>query len=363
MCSFRVSVKLRVLVIALLLAVMGTGLAETLLVTSDLHLTADRAAHEPALDALRAVDCDAALVLGDSTNNAHDEEHAYVLEFLQSLTRTAFVVPGNHDLAARFLQADFASLYRAYGWDASFSRDAASASYAVMTAGGTCLLMLDTNAVNSFGNVAALGGIDETTCAWITETLSALPEGTPVVACGHHPILPENRYTPTPGAEMLAETLRNGGVRLYLCGHDHGFAAVNVDGLQQITVGQPHAYPGWAGKLDVSQEGFHWQVFSLYAEDDPYWQRTAANSEKMARDIAVSMLKDTIYEGNEAAIQWFVTAFDGISTSSLTEEYCQQLLADPAADIWRRIETRTVVKRWLFGVLENCPQSAIDIWI
>lgn len=341
--------KKAVLMLALLLCALAR--AETFLVTSDLHLTEDRAAHRATLAALRAAarQADAVLLLGDSTNNAHDGEHACVLEFLAALDRPAYVIPGNHDITLAL--SDFIDLYADYGWNGAFSRDEASASCAVMTAKGTCLLLLDTN--DRPGYVAPLGGISQATVDWAARTLAALPAGTPVVACGHHPILPEERELRTPGADGLAGALKD--VKLYLCGHDHGFAAVAAGGLQQITVGQPQAWPGWAGLLTVAADGLHWQVIELY--DVPTRQTMQDQARELARGMARGTLAGTVHEGDEEAVQWFAEAFDRLMTSRLTEEGCREMLKSPAARKWREVETRTVVKKWIFGILENCPQD------
>ena len=341
--------KRMVLILALLLCALAR--AETFLVTSDLHLTEDRDAHRATLAALRAAarHADAVLLLGDSTNNAHDGEHAAVLEFLASLDCPAYILPGNHDITLDI--SDFIELYVDYGWSRAFSRDEATASCAVMTAGGACLLLLDTN--DRPGYVAPLGGISQDTIDWTVRTLAALPEGAPVVACGHHPILPEAREQRTPGADGLAGALKD--VKLYLCGHDHGFAAVRVGGLQQITVGQPQAYPGWAGLLTVSQDGLHWQVIELY--DAPTRQAMADRARDLGRGMARGTLAGTVHEGDGEAIDWFAEALDRVMTSRLTEETCREMLTSPAARKWREIETKTVVKKWIFGLLENCPQD------
>ena len=344
------------LVLHLTLLLTGSvGVAETLLVVSDLHLTGDSAVHQATLDALRAADADAVILLGDSTNNAHAEEHAQVLAFLASLNVPAYVVPGNHDVTLDI--SDFIEMYRDYGWDQAFSRDADTASCAVMTAGGTCLLLMDTNAMP--GHVAPLGGISEATCAWVAHTLSGLPEGTPVVACGHHPILPAERWTRTPGAGDLVEAL--GGVKLYLCGHDHSFAAVKVDGLQQITVGQPQAYPGWAGTVEVTEAGIRWRVRQLY--DEAILQNMRNGMRTLAEGMARGTLVGTVHEGDEATVQWFAEAFELWITSRLDDDACKRLLSEPGAEKWREIETKTVVKRWIFGLLEGGIQDvrAIDI--
>ena len=337
--------------LAVLLALCAHCCAETFLITSDLHLTEDRAAHTAVLDALRraAGSADAVILLGDSTNNAHPGEHALVLEFLLSLEKPAYVIPGNHDITADI--SAFIDLYAGHGWDRAFSRDADTASCAVLTEGGTCLLLMDT--CSGPGYAAPMGGISDTACAWAAETLAALPAGTPVVACGHHPILPAERDARTPGAVGLAEALR--GVKLYLCGHDHGFAAVKAGGLQQITVGQPHAFPGWAGMLEVTGEGLSWRVLPLYDAETHRAMREDAAA--LAEGMARGTLEGTIHEGDEDAIRWFVEAFVLAMTSRLDEEVCEEMLREPAAQKWREITTKTVVKKWILGLLENRPQD------
>ena len=346
--------RIAAILLAVLVLCSTWGAAETLLVASDLHLTEDDA-REAALEALRAADADAVILLGDSTNNAHAGEHARVLAFLASLDAPAYVVPGNHDVTLDI--SDFIGMYRDYGWNQAFSRDTDSASCAVMTPGGTCLLLLDTNDMP--GHVAPLGGISDETCAWVADTLARLPEGTPVVACGHHPILPAERWTRTPGAEALAKALR--GVKLYLCGHDHSFAAHEAGGLQQITVGQPQAYPGWAGLLEVTEAAIRWRVLPLY--DDATRQDMREGALALSDNMARGTLAGTVHEDDPAAVAWFSEVFELWLTSQLDGAACERLLAAPGAQLWREIETKTVVKRWIFSLLENPPADvrAIDM--
>ena len=89
-----------VFLILLVIGLCRSCSAETFLVTSDLHLTKDIEKHGAVLAALRhaAEDVDAVLFLGDSTNNAHEEEHANMIDFLDSLPKPAYVIPGNHDI-------------------------------------------------------------------------------------------------------------------------------------------------------------------------------------------------------------------------------------------------------------------------
>ena len=338
-----------------LLLLLPACFAETFLVTSDLHFTVSREKHGNTFETLTKAQCDALILLGDSTNNAHIEEHYYVLEFLESLDAPVYIVPGNHDVTTD--RGFFLTIYHAQGRDQSFAKDPASASYAVMV-GDICLLMLDTNDVSG-GYVASLGGISSETCDWVDNVLSALPEGVEVVACGHHPILPVEREKRTPGATRLADTLRENGVKLYLCGHDHCFAAVKVGGLQQITVGQAQAYPGWAGALEVGPEGIHWRVVELYDDVTKQVMKNAAI--EMGRRMVQGTLAETKYKGDEECMDWFAEAFEKWLSSELNPEICRELLNAPAAFKWRQVETRTVVKDWMFGLLENGSQDFREI--
>ena len=161
---------LSALLAAMLLLSPGTGRAETLIASSDFHLNAGADAH--AFDALARVasDGDVLLVLGDNTNNGREAEHSAALERLADHARRTgaevYAIPGNHDLSGRFTRRDSAERYRDYGMAAAFSRDSASASCAVMTRAGTCLLLLDTNAVGSHGVFKAAGGLSEATIEW-----------------------------------------------------------------------------------------------------------------------------------------------------------------------------------------------------
>ena len=192
--------------------------------------------------------------------------------------------------------------------------------------------------------------------------LNGLPEGTPVVSCGHHPLLPAGSRQTT-NADQLARALRQGGVRVYLCGHDHGFAAVLEEDLQQITVGQPHASPGWAGRLTIDDSGMRWRVVDLYAADDPQWLRMVERTRQLGETIARGALENTPYASDEGAIAWFAECFDLAVSCSLTEASCAALLSNPNAQKWLEAQTRTVAKQWMFDLLEHCPQDPREIRI
>ena len=189
--------KLRMLiaVLTLLLCPAVFADAESLLIVSDLHLTAS-GDHDAMLDAIcsKAPGHDAVLLLGDAANSGRPAEHQRFRAFLERLRAEGqpqvFVLPGNHDLSSGFSALDFAVYYDDYGYAQAFSRDASTASYAVRTAGGVCLLMLDTNGYDEQAQAAYHGRVHPSTLGWLEEVLSGLPEDMPLVVCGHYPILP-----------------------------------------------------------------------------------------------------------------------------------------------------------------------------
>ena len=343
---------------------------ERFLVISDIHLTKEAQNHAAMLRAVtQAVrGMDAVLLLGDNTNNTHPEEHGLVLEMAEEIRRQSgtevYILPGNHDYSAiRMGLNEFHAQYGAYGWNQAFSQNKETASCAVMTRGGTCLLLLDTNMRDDALLFKADGGIRGSTLVWLQETLASLPDGTPVLACGHHPILPPERNERTPGANALSQVLQAYGVGLYLCGHDHGFATVEWEGLRQITVGQPQAYPGWVGIVEKEENGFRWHTEGIYDTQSPDYISLRESAYALAGSIARGTLSTTPYADDEAAIEWFVSAYMLLADGEMTPEKNAALLADENCRKWCEAETRTVAKEWMLNLLKNCPENVrrIDI--
>ena len=368
-------ILLGILMMAALTVCIGAALGENpeperFLVISDTHLTKEAQNHAAMLRAVTqaARGMDAVLLLGDNTNNTHPEEHGLVLEMAEEIRRQSgtevYILPGNHDYSAiRMGPNEFHAQYGAYGWNQAFSQDKETASCAVMTRGGTCLLLLDTNMRDDALLFKADGGIRGSTLVWLQETLASLPDGTPVLACGHHPILPPERNERTPGANALSQVLQAYGVGLYLCGHDHGFATVEWEGLRQITVGQPQAYPGWVGIVEKEENGFRWHTEGIYDTQSPDYISLRESAYALAGSIARGTLSTTPYADDEAAIEWFVSAYMLLADGEMTPEKNAALLADENCRKWREAETRTVAKEWILNLLENCPENVrrIDI--
>ena len=368
-------ILLGILMMAALKMCIGAAMGESaeserFLVISDIHLTKEAQNHAAMLRAVTqaARGMDAVLLLGDNTNNTHPEEHGLVLEMAEEIRRQSgtevYILPGNHDYSAiRMGPNEFHAQYGAYGWNQAFSQNKETASCAVMTRGGTCLLLLDTNMRDDALLFKADGGIRGSTLVWLQETLASLPDGTPVLACGHHPILPPERNERTPGANALSQVLQAYGVGLYLCGHDHGFATVEWEGLRQITVGQPQAYPGWVGIVEKEENGFRWHTEGIYDTQSPDYISLRESAYALAGSIVRGTLSTMPYADDEAAIEWFVSAYMLLADGEMTPEKNAALLADENCRKWREAETRTVAKEWILNLLENCPENVrrIDI--
>ena len=97
--------------------------------------------------------------------------------------------------------------------------------------------------------------------------------------------------------------------------------------------------------------------------DEAILQNMRNGMQTLAEGMARGTLVGTVHEGDEAAVQWFAEALELWLTSRLDDDACKRLLSEPGAEKWREIETKTVVKRWIFGLLEGGIQDvrAIDI--
>ena len=341
----------------------ASGRAEKFLVISDTHSTKESRDDDTMQEAVvRAAEgTDVVLLLGDNTNNAHPEEHNLVLQWTREIRQRTgaevYILPGNHDYRPLFGPNEFAAWYRSCGWGQAFSRDIATAGYAVMTESGTCLIMLDTNDFGQTHATLPYGGIAQSTLSWVQDVLAALPDGTPVLVCGHHAVLPAERDELTPGAHALSLLLRSYGAGVYLCGHDHGFATAEQEGLRQITVGPPWAYPCWAGIVELDQGSFRWHTQRIYDEQSPVLLRLRDDAYSLGRRMAEGTLEPTPYSGDQDAVEWFASAYMLLADGNMTPEKSARLLADENCRKWCQVETRTVVKDWILGLLENPPED------
>ena len=357
------------MLVLLMTAQMTCVYAQTTAMIADLHLTADPDAFAGTLEAIEqiAADADGLIFLGDNTNNGRLEEHSTFLAWLDSLEKKTgkpvYVIPGNHDLTGDTSPAVFAARYARFGREDAFEKDPDSASYAVMMRGGSCLLMLDTNAYDPSSRMTEYGETSPSLVSWAEKVLQSLPEGTDVIACGHYPLFPfgDGRDS-TRNAQQLAAVLEKYGVQVYFCGHRHNNYTLFSDGLRQINVGVPTSYPAWAGT--VTREGDHWhyRVAPLYDPKRSIWLEMKEGARMLGERMASGSLEGTAYAGDEEAIAWFTEAFMAELDSSIGRRSAE-FLAQPGCEKWRKAKVRAVTREWILGVLESAPEDVTDLLI
>jgi manganese-dependent ADP-ribose/CDP-alcohol diphosphatase len=135
------------------------------------------------------------------------------------------------------------------------------ADYYAFTNGGVRFLMLDTNGLSTYkhpkqdaatsaaeGYMKKLaetkannakpwnGGVQAEQLAWIKKELTAADAAkTPVIVCGHHPLLPAEGHQVWNSDEVLATLRDHLCVRAYFCGHNHAGNEAVIDGIPCIT--------------------------------------------------------------------------------------------------------------------------------
>lgn len=174
---------------------------------------------------------------------------ATILQLFQPLGHPVRHLLGNHDY--NVVDAEKSHIVSTLGMPADY--------YAFTTA-GVRFLMLDTNEVSTYKNpegsppdleaeaamekLAAAhaanakpwnGGTSSAQLAWLEKELAAADAAkTPVIVCGHHPILPATGHEAWNSPEILAVLQKHPSARAYLCGHNHEGNEVIAGGLPCI---------------------------------------------------------------------------------------------------------------------------------
>lgn len=162
------------------------------------------------------------------------------------------------------------------------------ADYYGFTVSGVRFLMLDTNEVSTYKHpegtkedldAEALlksmapapnakpwnGGISPAQLAWLDKELTAADAAkTPVIVCGHHPILPASGHEAWNSPEILAVLQKHSSARAYLCGHNHAGNEVIAGALPCINFKSILHEPGvtayavlrlYQNRLDIEGRG------------------------------------------------------------------------------------------------------------
>lgn len=228
-----------------------------------------------ALDAVAAEAPDFLLVCGDLTKDGEMESHllaARMLHGLEARGIPVYVVPGNHDIAnprsrgyagdrahpvENIGPADFAAIYRDFGYAEALEEDPSSFGYVAEPVPGLRLLGLDACRYGQDGSApAADGRFAEPSLSWARRAAGAARgEGAVLLTFLHHGLVehfrgqslvfPENLVFDHPlAARLLAEA----GVEVVFTGHGHAQDAAEIrwgDGLRLLDVetGSLVSYP------------------------------------------------------------------------------------------------------------------------
>jgi 3',5'-cyclic AMP phosphodiesterase CpdA len=203
------------------------------------------------------------LIAGDLTKDGERPSHEAVASYLGQLEAggaRVFVVPGNHDIenggAASYLgdtvtpvdtisAADFAAIYRDFGYGEALARDPGSLSYVVELVPGLWLLALDSCIYgDTRGSSLTSGRFSDNTKAWVQAQLGlAARNHVRVLAMMHHGVIehfgkqalvfPEYLVA---DRDAVGALLSTGGVGAVFTGHFHA-----NDITQGTPLGQPRS--------------------------------------------------------------------------------------------------------------------------
>ncbi|MDL2317988.1 metallophosphoesterase [Eubacteriales bacterium OttesenSCG-928-A19] len=260
---------------------------------------------------------DALILAGDQTYNGEVLSHKAVSEAMDRVRDAGiavYAIPGNHDI-----NNDNAVYYRQDGYDAthsltlerydkyyarfgpeqSFSRDAASKSYAVALTDTLWLLMLDAGIYEP--SAEPFGLIEASTQTWLTDLLErARARDTTVITVTHQSMLPHSERV-TGGYmiinwESVSDLLIEYGVRLNLSGHIHIQHIAEKGSLHDVSTAALSASPHNYGLVTIEEDGgIRYEVQTL--RDDFLPEGRTAESRaffhQVSRDKALAGLYDS----------------------------------------------------------------------
>lgn len=178
-------------------------------VGADIHMTDTRSV-EIVNDAVDRINADPriafSLWLGDLTRAATADEMVLARLALDRLRRPRYAVRGNHDQQGDAYEREFGPLMQSF------------------TYGGWKFLLIDTNP----GDGTPLA---EEQREWIRDQLKQTGTETPLVLCGHHPLMPHTKAYRLAGADEVLALFEGHNLKAALAGHFHGNQEEVVDGV------------------------------------------------------------------------------------------------------------------------------------
>ena len=208
----------KILLVATLLMVASTAMAQKFAILSDIHVTpgnANEGKLKEAVAEINGTDVDAVIVSGDLTNEGSDVQLRNVKSILDGITKPLYVIPGNHE--NNWSQSACKTFNDLWGNDRF-----------VFTVGKLVVIGMNCGPFMKMGD----GHIKQEDLTWLDKTLSEMVKpGMKVLSINHYPLLDDlDNY------RDYAYILKKYPVITHVNGHWHRWRQYETDGIIGLMV-------------------------------------------------------------------------------------------------------------------------------
>lgn len=332
----------------------------------------------------------ALLLTGDLSLNGELFSHEALAQKLMSVERAGIdvlVMPGNHDInnpgAAKYqnesvLPAEttspemFESIYAAYGFDESVSRDPDSLSYLYELQDGTWIFMLDSC---QYENSAKIGGMIRTgTYEWLEEWLeTAASENRNVIVAAHHNLLDESRIyeedCTIEHSEQLERMLADWDIGLFLSGHLHvqHYRESELYYIQEIVTSSLSISPCQYGVLKYfgsDKYDYHTEKVDVTAwaqkNDDPdvNLQDFTSYADTFLHDVYyekayLNLLDKDLTEDERRSMAEYYAILNIYSVAGKAVNIMEWAESSPARELWQEYSRTDIQSMYLDEIVED----------
>ncbi len=209
---------IKTLLVAALLMVASTGMAQKFAILSDIHVTpgnANEGKLKEAVAEINGTNVDAVLVTGDLTNEGSDEQLRNVKSILDGIIHPLYVIPGNHE--NNWSQSACKTFNDLWGNDRF-----------VFTVGKLVVIGMNCGPFMKMGD----GHIKQEDLTWLDKTLTEMVKpGMKVLSVNHYPLLDDlDNY------RDYVAVLKKYPVITHQNGHWHRWRQYETDGINGLMV-------------------------------------------------------------------------------------------------------------------------------
>ena len=209
---------IKTLLVAALLMVASTGMAQKFAILSDIHVTpgnANEGKLKEAVAEINGTNVDAVLVTGDLTNEGSDEQLRNVKSILDGIIHPLYVIPGNHE--NNWSQSACKTFNDLWGNDRF-----------VFSVGKLVVIGMNCGPFMKMGD----GHIKQEDLTWLDKTLTEMVKpGMKVLSVNHYPLLDDlDNY------RDYVAVLKKYPVITHQNGHWHRWRQYETDGINGLMV-------------------------------------------------------------------------------------------------------------------------------